>query len=104
MGSVEIARAQAMAYVWGRQDAGESERDTGFSMAFAAAVAMVRELYETERTWCHRPLQDQFPEWRDTRMIRVSLSGDQYGTAWAVWSPDDFASPVLVPIPSTTDR
>lgn len=102
--AVTIAHAQAIGYVWGRQDAGEDPGDTGYSLAFGKAVALVASLFESEAIYTKRPLQDTFPLWRDTRMIPVRRGGDQYGQGWAVYSPDDFADAVLVPIPTTSEH
>lgn len=67
--AVNAAYSQAAAYVWGRQDAGESSRDTGYSMDFAAAFARRRHMYETEVT-CFMPnLERAFEQWRDTGRI-----------------------------------
>jgi len=63
------ARAMGMAYVWGRQDAGESERDTGFSIHFGEAYALRAEAYNTERTWSMIPLQSAWDEWQATKCL-----------------------------------
>lgn len=60
----EIARAQGVAYVWGRQDAGESPRDTGYSVAFGEAYGEHVRAFEEGRThfrMCHERF---FEEWR----------------------------------------
>lgn len=58
-----------MAYVWGRQDAGESVRDTGSSLLFADAYAARQEAYNTERTWSMIPLQRAWEEWHATGVL-----------------------------------
>lgn len=67
--SARIAHAQACAYVWGRQDAGESGKDTGYSLDFADAFRARRRLYDDEKV-CFMPnLESAFKEWRDTGKI-----------------------------------
>jgi hypothetical protein len=67
--AAEIARAQATAYVWGRQDAGESGRDTGYSISFGEAYAARKRAYLTEQA-CFMPnIEAAFTEWRDTGRI-----------------------------------
>jgi hypothetical protein len=66
---IETAYAQAMAYVWGRQDAGESTKDTAYSLAFAAAFATRKHAYLTEQVWTMPNLHDAFVEWRESGII-----------------------------------
>lgn len=67
--TVEVARAQATGYVWGRQDAGESGRDTGYSLDFGEAYAAVKRAYVTEQRHSCPPIQSAFNEWRESRRI-----------------------------------
>ena len=66
---VNVAKAQATAYVWGRQDAGESDRDTGYSIDFGNAYAERVRLFVTEGTHFLPNIQSAFIEWRDTGKI-----------------------------------
>lgn len=64
---VEIARAQATAYVWGRQDAGESNRDTGFSLDFGRYYADLKRDY-LEGKPGHLPnIQGAYEKWHSER-------------------------------------
>jgi len=69
MTDVEIAQAQAASYVWGRQDAGESASDTGYSIEFAAAFAERRRQYDAGESGFMPNLERAFTMWRDTRKI-----------------------------------
>jgi hypothetical protein len=77
-----IHATSAMAYVWGRQDAGEAHRDTGISSDFGNLYAMARYLGHGA------PLQSAYHEWRETgrvlvkmgdRVVSVALEGSRYG-------------------------
>ena len=64
----EIAAAQAAAYVWGRQDAGEAG-NTGYSLDFADAFEARRRAFDRQET-CFLPnLENAFTQWRDTGAI-----------------------------------
>lgn len=69
--TVEYARGQATAYVWGRQDAGESVKDTGYSVEFGEAYAERKRKYETPNNGVGMMpnIQAAFEEWRDTGTI-----------------------------------
>lgn len=69
--AVEDATAQATAYVWGRQDAGESARDTGYSIDFGAAYGRRRHLYECQATGFMPNIASAFEQWRDTGTISL---------------------------------
>lgn len=69
----ETHRLQAMAYVWGRQDAGESTHDSGYSHAFGAVYALADYLsdgYAGNLIGAHH-------EWRETGrlVVRIALRG-----------------------------
>jgi hypothetical protein len=67
----QIAHAQAAAYVWGRQDAGQSSRDTGDSLAFAEAYEQRRRDFGQGRSAFMPSLQSAFQEWRETGEIAL---------------------------------
>jgi hypothetical protein len=67
--AVDIARATAAAYVWGRQDAGESGKDTGYSLEFADYFAAMKAAYLREERHMLPSVGDAFTEWRDTKAI-----------------------------------
>lgn len=67
---VNTAQAQATAYVWGRQDAGESAHDTGYSIDFGNVYAARMKKYVTEGTHFMPNIQAAFVEWRDTGEIK----------------------------------
>jgi hypothetical protein len=65
--SVQIARAQAAAYVWGRQDAGDSAKDTGYSLDFGNWYADRKRAYLEEKTHFLPSIQDAYAEWQQIR-------------------------------------
>jgi hypothetical protein len=67
----QIAHAQAAAYVWGRQDAGQSSRDTGDSLAFAEVYEQRRRDFGQGRSAFMPSLQPAFQEWRETGEIAL---------------------------------
>jgi hypothetical protein len=72
----QIAHAQAAAYVWGRQDAGQNARDTGDSLAFAAAFEERRRAFDQGRSVFMPSLQSAFREWRETGEIALRHTPD----------------------------
>jgi hypothetical protein len=70
---LDIARAQGSAYVWGRQDAGESPRDTGYSIDFANWYADRKRAYLEEQTGFLPSLQDCYAEWQEIRQPAEAL-------------------------------
>jgi hypothetical protein len=64
--ALDIARAQATAYVWGRQDAGESERDTGYSLDFGTAYVERKRAYLEGETGFMPNIETAFLEWRNS--------------------------------------
>jgi hypothetical protein len=60
-----------MAYVWGRQDAGDSQRDTGYSQHFAEVYALAN----TVTGGYSGPLQAAYHEWHVTGRILVKVPG-----------------------------
>jgi hypothetical protein len=67
MDTAEIAYAQALAYVWGRQDAGEPFG--GYSIDFAAAFRDRRRVFDNGDTCLMPGLERAYTEWRDTQKI-----------------------------------
>lgn len=63
--AVEIAQAQAISYVWGRQDAGEDMKDTGFSIDFGRAYALHVCWYESQQICYRRNIESAFLRFRD---------------------------------------
>ena len=61
---VELARAQAAAYVWGRQDAGESAKDTGYSIDFGNHWAEVTLAFYTGETGSKPSMELGYRAWR----------------------------------------
>jgi len=61
---IEIARAQATAYVWGRQDAGEAEKDTGFSLDFGRHYAELKRAYLEGKSGYLPNIQGAYESWR----------------------------------------
>lgn len=65
----EMSRAQAMAYVWGRQDAGESARDTGYSGVFGAVYAVADYITNGYAD----SIQSAYHEWHETGRLLVRI-------------------------------
>jgi hypothetical protein len=65
--AVDIARATGAAYVWGRQDAGESPRDTGYSITFAEHFAELKAAFLREETSMMPNVETAFVAWRDSQ-------------------------------------
>jgi hypothetical protein len=101
--SVERWKGSAMAYVWGRQDASDSGRDTGYSQTFAEVYALANHITGGYAG----PLQSAFHEWHDTgrlvvrqpntrRVVQVADNGDAYAprveARLAVWAGGDYGS------------
>lgn len=66
-----MVRGMAMAYVWGRQDAGEDPRDTGTSSTFGAVYAVAHDVSGGRVG----PVQSAHHEWVETGRVMVSLPG-----------------------------
>lgn len=93
---IAIKRGMAMAYVWGRQDGGDSERDTGYSQAFASVYALAHRITEGYGVG---PLQSAHHEWTVTGRVLVSLAG---GLIVAVQVPEgapDTTRAAAYPVP-----
>lgn len=61
----------ASAYIWGRQDAGDSDRDTGYSFTFGKVYAMAQHI--TGQYF--GPLQSAYHEWHETGRVLVVQPG-----------------------------
>jgi hypothetical protein len=68
---VELAAYQATGYVWGRQDAGESTKDTLRSIEFGRAYGARKRAYLEERAWFMPNIRDAFEEWTRTGTIAL---------------------------------
>jgi hypothetical protein len=62
--SALIAEHKAMTYVWGRQDAGESEHDTDISIAFGAAYGRHAYRYRIGDHHCMINIARAYDAWR----------------------------------------
>jgi hypothetical protein len=78
--ALDIARAQAAGYVWGRQDAGESDRDTGYSIDFANWYAEQKRAYLEEETHSLPNLQSAYEEWRRLQQPEIQPAGPEQST------------------------
>lgn len=104
-----IKRGMAMAYVWGRQDGGESDRDTGFSQAFASCYALANRLTGGYPA----PLQSAHHEWtetgqllikRDRQILAVRIPEGAPDTTRAAAYPVPFADEFLPHWPGKVNR
>jgi hypothetical protein len=59
------------AYIWGRQDAGNSGKDTGYSFTFGTVYAMAQHITGGYAG----PLQAAYHEWRETGRVLVVQPG-----------------------------
>lgn len=66
---VELAGSYAMTYVWGRQDAGESPRDSGEASRFSTDYAQHVRDYHEERRHSMLSLRNAYELWRATGRI-----------------------------------
>lgn len=64
-------RLSGATYVWGRQDAGESERDTGDALIFGVAYAMAQHITNGYAS----TLAGAYHEWRETDRLLVVQPG-----------------------------
>lgn len=89
----ETHRLQGMAYVWGRQDAGESTRDSGFSHTFGAAYALAD--YVTNGYAGN--LQGAHHEWHDTGRLVCRIPERRAYVQIAATGPDARVEVRLIP-------
>lgn len=66
---VEILEAQAVSYVWGRQDAGESVRDTGWSTDFGHAYGLHAARFAASEICYRMNIERAFLRWREGKPI-----------------------------------
>lgn len=64
--TVDFFRGQATAYVWGRQDAGEDARDTGYSIDFGYAYGIHAARYALGEIGCRTNFERAFREFKST--------------------------------------
>lgn len=69
---VDSLAGQAMAYVWGWQDAGNGDRDSALAWQFHIAYGWHAYLYAAEKIGFRRPIQDAWKLWRDGTNLNVS--------------------------------
>lgn len=65
MRTVIVLEAQALAYVWGFQDAGGEVRDTARSTEFAWAYGTIAARYESGKDGMRPPIQDAWKSWNE---------------------------------------
>lgn len=68
--TIHTLQAQAIAYVWGWQDAGGDVKDTERSSAFGWAYGTVAALYESGSIGSRPPIQDAWQSFRQHGEIR----------------------------------
>jgi hypothetical protein len=61
--NVECLRAQSIGYVWGRQDAGESPKDTGASTDFGYVYGLHCARYSRGVSGFRKTVRDVFEAW-----------------------------------------
>ncbi|GAA2522703.1 hypothetical protein [Pilimelia columellifera] len=61
--SLTALEREAATYVWGRQDAGEGERDTMRTFAFAEAYRAHAQRFQTRAICGRSPLQTAWERW-----------------------------------------
>lgn len=67
--AIERHTQAAIAYVWGRQDAGEGLRDSQAAWHFGQAYGAHRALYEREQNHWATNIRDAFEVWRIANRI-----------------------------------
>lgn len=105
MCGVDVKRAVdhysvAMAYVWGRQDAGEAHRDTGVSSEFADVYSLA---HAVTGGYGVGPVQGAYQEWRETgrllvvvrhRIVEVSRAANCGAAAYPIpWAGNEYSLP-----------
>lgn len=68
--TIETLYSQAIAYVWGWQDAGGDVRDSERATAFGYAYGTVAALYEGSAIGSRPPIQDAWQSFREFGEIR----------------------------------
>ncbi len=74
-GNAELLHAQAVAYVWGFQDAGGEDHDTARSSLFGNAYGLVAARFEAEEIHFRPPITDAWRSWQEYDEIRAWLFG-----------------------------
>jgi len=98
--AAEYARGEATAYIWGWQDAGGDGKDTGYSIAFGRMFGELKRLHMAEEVSGLGNIERTFQQWREHRSVLVRIRDRG---VWALYSPDDFEAPQLVPMPWTSE-
>lgn len=93
---IAIKRGMAMAYVWGRQDAGDSQRDTGYSQAFASVYALANRL---TGGYPGGPLQAMYHEWTDTGRVLIKMPGGRILAVQVPAGAPDTTRAAAYPVP-----
>lgn len=93
-----VKRGMAMAYVWGLQDGGVSERDTGYSQAFASVYALANRL----TGGYVGPLQSAYHEWTETGRVLIKVDGLILAVQVPPDAPDTTRA-AAYPVPWTRD-
>ena len=96
----EHSRYQGLGYMWGREDAGDT--NTGSASAFAQLWGELMRLHHTEEiTGGRGSIQRTYDQWRRDGFILVTMTAS--GGIYALYSPDEYTAPRLVPVPWTSD-
>lgn len=66
---VRTLKAQAVSYVWGWQDAGGSERDSGVAWEFGMAYGIHAAEFAAQQRCYRLPIQVAFKAFRDGKAI-----------------------------------
>lgn len=65
MRTVTVLEAQALAYVWGFQDAGGEVKDSSRATEFAWAYGIIAAHYESGKASSRPPIQDAWRSWNE---------------------------------------
>jgi hypothetical protein len=84
-------RGPTWAYVCGRQNAGDGERDTGYAMAFGELCGEPWRRCDAEEITGVGCIERTFARWREHRSVLLEFSGRGI---WALWSPNDADGPI----------
>ncbi|GGJ75649.1 hypothetical protein GCM10010123_02050 [Pilimelia anulata] len=73
--SLQVLEREAASYVWGRQDAGEGERDTLRAGEFAEAYRTHAHRFATAQIWWRSNLQSAWERWACHADIEAAHQG-----------------------------
>lgn len=85
--AADRGRIAAAAYVWGRQDAGDSPRDTGYSIDFANWYADMAADYEAGRIGMLPSIQEAYGRWVARQGPHIAVGTPQPDGLWRVTCP-----------------